>query len=759
MFLYLDLKEKPVKGMTTRFLSNDVTESINSQECSHNMENNSKSIWNVDKSENEMDPLETETIHKINNDTDFTAENIAFSDYPEDKIPPLPPKQNDEKQRICEMMGLQRLPERRQPIPHKANRKLTIDFMGDLNIPTSPTQGSFVRNYDLKPSLPLMEYADMMDNIPKTVQPIASFSETPNWSPNYETSSEDDEASINYSDSLNKDYEKEFDEQTPENEENEIQNNTMGRNLSGNVILAANAKVSKWEHVDIYTVLLGDHVRWGSEGIVTGIDRDKNTITVIWYRNIPPRIIEEIIINTKNTKVTKAIYTHQGYPAEIVVIRARSRFGEAKYNILTNNNSQFARWCKVGVGGKPPDISVPIQESRPQQRVKIEKFEELKEGHHIKILHNSVYIHAIIYQILGKKKHVVLAMYETISWPEGKLTGMSKIFGKGKLAEVTLVKMSWDVKVKRLVCFEETKSTQTDTLVEYATRQNVNHEEIEPRTKKDRIGLVSRSTQTVDSYDCKLSKTQSETTRVHTYYYEQFLDKHWIFTDIEDDYKEKVESVKPVSNPVYRMFYSGPVYPVEHIQSLVREHLGQIIYLVHYGSNSEEFPTFCCTGAGKFSQIATVAKGCGVAVLGSVSILCIKELLDLAIQSIPDEIYKAISSNVDKFVGATASIMPAAIVIPLLKCILIVVLKGIKIYKICKSYKEFEIDKKTRNIEIVTVVFETVAGISLMTLFGFLLGSFIPVPIIGNLIGVILGSLLGKVLGHAVKYCLFKIST
>ena len=41
--------------------------------------------------------------------------------------------------------------------------------------------------------------------------------------------------------------------------------------------------------------------------------------------------------------------THTLYSAEETVNRARSRLGEQRYNLVTNNCEHFALWCKVGI--------------------------------------------------------------------------------------------------------------------------------------------------------------------------------------------------------------------------------------------------------------------------------------------------------------------------------------------------------------------------------------------------------------------------
>ncbi|MDY7022414.1 MAG: lecithin retinol acyltransferase family protein [Cyanobacteriota bacterium] len=71
--------------------------------------------------------------------------------------------------------------------------------------------------------------------------------------------------------------------------------------------------------------------------------------TVIHYRK-PSEVIEQTSMATfaRGGKVYVRSYPVR-YIADTVVMRAKSRLGESKYNLLFNNCEHFATWCVTGV--------------------------------------------------------------------------------------------------------------------------------------------------------------------------------------------------------------------------------------------------------------------------------------------------------------------------------------------------------------------------------------------------------------------------
>jgi hypothetical protein len=71
--------------------------------------------------------------------------------------------------------------------------------------------------------------------------------------------------------------------------------------------------------------------------------------TVIHYRK-PSETVECTSLATfsKGNKVYVKNYTTNFIP-DVVVQRAKSKLGEKKYNLLSNNCEHFATWCKTGI--------------------------------------------------------------------------------------------------------------------------------------------------------------------------------------------------------------------------------------------------------------------------------------------------------------------------------------------------------------------------------------------------------------------------
>lgn len=71
--------------------------------------------------------------------------------------------------------------------------------------------------------------------------------------------------------------------------------------------------------------------------------------TVIHYRK-PSETVERTSLATfsKGNKVYVKNYTTHFIP-DVVVQRAKSRLGEKKYNLLSNNCEHLATWCKTGI--------------------------------------------------------------------------------------------------------------------------------------------------------------------------------------------------------------------------------------------------------------------------------------------------------------------------------------------------------------------------------------------------------------------------
>jgi len=106
----------------------------------------------------------------------------------------------------------------------------------------------------------------------------------------------------------------------------------------------------------------GDHIAfprlWGAfwhHAIVEDVDTERREFQVIEYNNndgkpgflgIVP--IAEVVRNKYTFQVHTVYRTIHGqcFDPETVVLRARSRLGEKKFNPFTNNSKHFALWCK-----------------------------------------------------------------------------------------------------------------------------------------------------------------------------------------------------------------------------------------------------------------------------------------------------------------------------------------------------------------------------------------------------------------------------
>lgn len=105
----------------------------------------------------------------------------------------------------------------------------------------------------------------------------------------------------------------------------------------------------------------GDHVAWRRSagaywhhGIVEEVDDVTGRLLVINYNGEPVKrdghyasVRREWV--TRNKNLYRFEYAPDGcFPPDVVVARAMSRLGEAKYNPFTENCEHFARWCKTG---------------------------------------------------------------------------------------------------------------------------------------------------------------------------------------------------------------------------------------------------------------------------------------------------------------------------------------------------------------------------------------------------------------------------
>lgn len=105
----------------------------------------------------------------------------------------------------------------------------------------------------------------------------------------------------------------------------------------------------------------GDHVAWRRSagaywhhGIIEEVDDVTGRLLVINYNGEPVKrdghyasVRREWVTKTKN--LYRFDYDPDGcFPPDVVIARAVSRLGEARYNPFTENCEHFARWCKTG---------------------------------------------------------------------------------------------------------------------------------------------------------------------------------------------------------------------------------------------------------------------------------------------------------------------------------------------------------------------------------------------------------------------------
>ncbi|OWF34464.1 hypothetical protein KP79_PYT03512 [Mizuhopecten yessoensis] len=105
----------------------------------------------------------------------------------------------------------------------------------------------------------------------------------------------------------------------------------------------------------------GDHVTWlryflyWHHGIVSEINAEENTIGMIHWVNMNGENTFKIIyerIKVKNDPMYRIHYTDsvtKENPTEIVLARARSRIGDIRYKLFSDNCESFATFCKCGV--------------------------------------------------------------------------------------------------------------------------------------------------------------------------------------------------------------------------------------------------------------------------------------------------------------------------------------------------------------------------------------------------------------------------
>ncbi|HHP7231988.1 MAG TPA: lecithin retinol acyltransferase family protein [Xenococcaceae cyanobacterium] len=90
---------------------------------------------------------------------------------------------------------------------------------------------------------------------------------------------------------------------------------------------------------------------WEFDGVYQHHGIDCGDGTVIHYRK-PSEVVERtsLVTFSRGNSISVKHYT-QGFcfVPEVVVNRAESRLGEAKYNLLFNNCEHFANWCKTGI--------------------------------------------------------------------------------------------------------------------------------------------------------------------------------------------------------------------------------------------------------------------------------------------------------------------------------------------------------------------------------------------------------------------------
>lgn len=111
----------------------------------------------------------------------------------------------------------------------------------------------------------------------------------------------------------------------------------------------------------------GDHIAfcrhsgaYWHHAIVEHIDTEKSKVIVIEYSNtakgfsednsIPPKRpgLAKVVRGEYQFQIVYLIKYKQCLDQDSVVWRARSKLGERKYNLFSNNCEQFATWCKTG---------------------------------------------------------------------------------------------------------------------------------------------------------------------------------------------------------------------------------------------------------------------------------------------------------------------------------------------------------------------------------------------------------------------------
>ena len=108
----------------------------------------------------------------------------------------------------------------------------------------------------------------------------------------------------------------------------------------------------------------GDHIAWHQSlgywhhAIIVNMEQHSTAskLLVIEYSGPvkagPPKFIGGVIVEhwINLNCITEELYRIEyknSNPPDVVVTKARTRLGEAKYNLLTNNCEHFARWCKT----------------------------------------------------------------------------------------------------------------------------------------------------------------------------------------------------------------------------------------------------------------------------------------------------------------------------------------------------------------------------------------------------------------------------